>query len=128
MACATDAQFVSVIRALRAALPRPYLLTTAAWSIGAYGQGAWLGAQPQGDHTGMSVNPLRQAGGLLDQLNVMSYDASAAYDPKARAHGGGGSWGGVGGCVRGGAGQTGAGCQHTPLCTLIGPPCPMTRA
>ena len=39
------------------AFPAPrYLLTSAVWSIGAYGQGAWVNSQPQGDHTGQSVN------------------------------------------------------------------------
>eukprot|EP00887_Chlorella_sp_A99_P003179 scaffold9.g3179.t1 len=65
VSCATDAEFERVIRALRAALPRPALLSAAAWSIGAYGQGAWLSSQPSGDHTGMSV---------------MSYDASNLYN------------------------------------------------
>lgn len=40
---------------------------------GAYGQGAWLNSQPAGDHTGMSVNMLRQVGDKLDVVNVMSY-------------------------------------------------------
>lgn len=40
---------------------------------GAYGQGAWLNSQPAGDHTGMSVNMLKQVGDKLDVVNVMSY-------------------------------------------------------
>jgi hypothetical protein len=40
VACASDAAYIRAILALRAALPRPrYLVTTAAWSIGAYGEG-----------------------------------------------------------------------------------------
>jgi chitinase len=37
--CHSDADYISAIQLLRAALPRPYILTTAAWSIGAYGEG-----------------------------------------------------------------------------------------
>lgn len=63
--CATDAEYIRVVEATRAALPRPYLVTTAAWSIGAYGQGPWLNAQPTGDHTGMAVNMLKSVGSML---------------------------------------------------------------
>lgn len=66
-------------------MPKPYLLTAAAWSIGAYGDDQWKVSQPQGGYTGMYINPLRQAGTALDMLNVMSYDAgnkaSTGYDP-----------------------------------------------
>ncbi len=37
--CRSDADYISAIQRLRTALPRPYILTTAAWSIGAYGEG-----------------------------------------------------------------------------------------
>ena len=71
VSCLSDSEFISAIRALRAALPRPYLLTMAAWSVGAYGQGKWLNSQPGPvDHTGMSVNPLKHVGSDLDILNV----------------------------------------------------------
>lgn len=36
--CAIDAEFIDVVNKLRAAFPRPYLLSSAVWSIGAYGQ------------------------------------------------------------------------------------------
>ena len=85
VSCAIDAEYIHVTQALRAALPRPYLLTSAVWSTGAYGQGAWLNSGPQGDHTGQSVNLLKQAGSALDQIQVMSYDASNAYSPTVRA-------------------------------------------
>ncbi|KAL4447578.1 hypothetical protein ABPG75_004797 [Micractinium tetrahymenae] len=80
--CAIDAEFIDVVTKLRAALPRPYLLSSAVWSIGAYGQGAWVNSQPQGDHTGQSVNMLKAVGDKLDILNVMSYDASNAFNAK----------------------------------------------
>lgn len=83
--CSTDTQLITAIRALRAALPRPYLLTAATFSVGAYGVGAYTAAQPQSVYTGMWVNPLRQAGDALDRVLVMSYDAGpqpAGYDPR----------------------------------------------
>ncbi len=58
--CGSDRELTSVIRRLRAALPRPrYTLTAAMWSVGAYGQGVWRDAQPVASRTGMAVNPLR---------------------------------------------------------------------
>ncbi|PSC67018.1 chitinase [Micractinium conductrix] len=81
--CSIDAEFTRVVTALRSAFPAPrYLLTSAVWSIGAYGQGAWVNSQPQGDHTGQSVNMLSAFGDQLDILNVMSYDAGPTYKPK----------------------------------------------
>ena len=50
--CNTDALFQSVITTLRAAVPRPMVLSLAAYSIGAYGWGTYATAQPIGSHTG----------------------------------------------------------------------------
>ena len=63
LSCATDSQYISIVKTLRAVLPRPALLTTAAFSVGAYGQGDWLNSQPASDHTGMNVNVLKSVGG-----------------------------------------------------------------
>ncbi|KAL4439236.1 hypothetical protein ABPG77_004138 [Micractinium sp. CCAP 211/92] len=80
--CGSDRELTSVIRRLRAALPRPrYTLTAAMWSVGAYGQGVWRDAQPVASRTGMAVNPLRAAGHLLDAINIMSYDAGPTFRP-----------------------------------------------
>ncbi|KAL4447576.1 hypothetical protein ABPG75_004795 [Micractinium tetrahymenae] len=82
MACTTDRGYTQAVRKLRQALPRPrYLLTTAAWSIGAYGEGRFASSLPQGSHTGMSLNVLRAAGRLLDYVFVMSYDAGDKQSP-----------------------------------------------
>jgi hypothetical protein len=44
MTCTSDAAYIAAVQAFRAVLPRPrYLVTTAAWSIGAYGEG-WVPA------------------------------------------------------------------------------------
>ena len=50
--CNTDSQFAGVISTLRAAVPRPMILSLAAYSIGAYGWGNYVAAQPVGSHTG----------------------------------------------------------------------------
>jgi len=80
--CTTDAEYIDSVKSLRAALPRPLLLTNAAWSTGAYGQGDWIGAQPAGQYSGVAVNMLKSVGNLLDVVNIMSYDAGNTYDPK----------------------------------------------
>jgi hypothetical protein len=76
--CASDSQFVSIVNSLRAAFPRPrYTVTAALWSTGAYGQGRWLTAKPQGAYTGSAVNMLRRVGSKLDAVNIMAYGEQA---------------------------------------------------
>ncbi|KDD72533.1 hypothetical protein H632_c3224p0, partial [Helicosporidium sp. ATCC 50920] len=83
MQCTTDAQYINIIRSLRQALPRPYTLSSAVWSTGAYGQGQWTNATPMyTTNTGMAIQPLKQAGSDLDLINVMSYDAGPYYDSR----------------------------------------------
>lgn len=77
--CLSDALYISTVTALRAALPRPAILSVAAWSIGAFGEGQWASAQPQGPNTGVSLAMLRTVGSKLDALHVMSYDAGPTY-------------------------------------------------
>ena len=88
VACTTDGTYIGAVLALRRALPRPALLTAAVWSVGAYGEGAWADAQPRSANTGMSLNMLRRAGGALDWLFAMTYDAGSVgttgFDPKVR--------------------------------------------
>jgi len=50
-------------------------LSAAVFSVGAYYYGDYLNAKPISDDSGMWVNPLKQAGHYLDNINVMSYDA-----------------------------------------------------
>jgi chitinase len=83
--CPSDAEFVRVVTAMRAALPRPKWLSIAAWSVGAYGEGAWAGATPTGSaYTGIALAVLKdaQASAALDLVNVMSYDAGPTYSPE----------------------------------------------
>jgi chitinase len=58
------------------------ILSSAPWSIGAYGEGKWAASQPAGQYTGVAINMLKTVGTKLDLLNIMSYDASNAYNPK----------------------------------------------
>lgn len=73
--CTSDTLFQTTIESLRAALPRPMILSAAVWSIGAYGQGSFVCDTPLANRTGMLINPLLKDGQMLDLLNVMSYDA-----------------------------------------------------
>ena len=78
----TDELYANVTRALRDSLPRPLLLTSAVWSVGAYGQGAFAEASPQGSpYAGFSARMLQGVGDLLDQIHVMAYDAGDDYNP-----------------------------------------------
>jgi chitinase len=79
--CLSDALYISTVTALRAALPRPAILTAAAWSIGAFGEGQWANAEPQGAYTGVALAMLQSVGSKLDALHVMSYDAGTTYSP-----------------------------------------------
>lgn len=85
MSCTTtDELFRKAVSKIRQVLPRPYILTLAAWSIGAYGEDKWVNSQPSGlPLTGLLLNLLRSPeADLIDQLNVMSYSGGANYDPK----------------------------------------------
>jgi chitinase len=81
VSCTSDAEFRCVVRQIRQALPEHYLVTAAVWSIGAYGEGQWANAQPQGEKTGMTLNLLRSPEGkMIDQLHIMSYNAGTTYN------------------------------------------------
>jgi chitinase len=86
VSCPSDAEYVSVVKSMRAALPAPYWISIAAWSVGAYGEGAWANAPPSSAFAGISLAVLKQASSSLDLVNVMSYDASPAFDPIQALH------------------------------------------
>lgn len=82
VACASDAPYIAAVRALRLALPRPYLLAVAGWSVGAHGEGAWREAQPRGRYTGLALGLLRSpVAPEIDLLGIMAYDAGPRLDP-----------------------------------------------
>jgi hypothetical protein len=57
------------------------LLCLAAFSVGAYGSGPFSNETPVSQNTGMCIKGLQSNGKMLDWVNIMSYDASPAYDP-----------------------------------------------
>ena len=81
IACQSDAGYIAAVEALRAALPRPAIISLAGWSTGAYGEGAFRDAAPGGAWAGSMLGLLRSAAaGMLDAVSVMAYDAGARYD------------------------------------------------
>jgi chitinase len=84
VSCPTDAEFIRAVTSMRAAMPRPKVVSIAGFSVGAYGEGAWANATPTGSsYTGITLALLKdaKAAEALDLINVMSYDASPVYDP-----------------------------------------------
>jgi chitinase len=86
VSCPSDAEYVSVVKSMRAKLPAPYWISIAAFSVGAYGEGAWASAPPSSSYMGISLAVLKQAGSALDLVNVMSYDAGPSFDPVQALH------------------------------------------
>jgi len=81
----SDTEYVSVVSNMRAAMPRPKWLSIAAWSVGAYGENQWANALPAGSaYMGIAIAVFKNSSAsvALDLVNVMSYDASSAYDPR----------------------------------------------
>jgi chitinase len=69
-----------IIAELRNALPNKSL-SLAGFSVGAYGSGEFINAQPPSSNTGMCISGLQSNGNQLDWINIMSYDASPVYSP-----------------------------------------------
>jgi chitinase len=82
ISCSTDDLYISSVTSLWQALPAEKILTAAVYSVGAYGEGSYADAQPQGGYTGVSINMLESVGNLLNSINIMAYDAGVAFDPK----------------------------------------------
>ncbi|KDD74379.1 hypothetical protein H632_c1356p0 [Helicosporidium sp. ATCC 50920] len=82
MQCDTDDQYIGIIKALREALPRPYILANAVLYVGAYGEGEWANQEPLSLYTGLAIAPLRQAGEALDLLLLMAYDGGESFVPE----------------------------------------------
>ncbi len=80
--CSSDALSVQVVEAIRAALPPPFAVAAAGWSVGAYGEGNFVSARPRSPWTGSMLAMLRSpAGQSLDLVTIMSYDAGPSYRP-----------------------------------------------
>lgn len=88
--CPKDQEFIDIIKKTKAKMPAGKLLTTAAWSTGAYGEGEYhaskMDSRQIGSNFGMYVNPLKQVGHMFDRIYIMAYDAgnksTTGYDWK----------------------------------------------
>lgn len=82
VSCPGDALSIRVVEAIRRALPRPFVISAAGWSVGAFGEGAFASALPRGPYTGMNLALLRSpAARALDLVSIMSYDAGPSFRP-----------------------------------------------
>ena len=75
-----SSQLGPIIQQMRSALPKGFI-SLAGFSVGAYGQGNFVNATPASANTGMCIKGLQSNGKQLDWVNIMSYDASNAYNP-----------------------------------------------
>lgn len=82
ISCATDSLFIDIISKTKAALPPDAYLSASVYNVGAYGEGAYSDALPQGGYTGVSINMLKSVGYMLSSINIMAYDAGDLYNPK----------------------------------------------
>lgn len=82
ISCATDNLFIEAVSSLKAALPNGKYLSASLYSVGAYGEGIYADALPQGGYTGVSINMLKTVGYMLDSINIMAYDAGNLFNPK----------------------------------------------
>lgn len=81
--CGSDAELLDIVRRFRAVLPRPALLTITAWSVAAYGEGAYRDALPRySRYTGSMLTLLRSPeAASLDLVSIMAYEAGPDFDP-----------------------------------------------
>lgn len=81
--CASEAVWTRIIRATRAVLPRPYIVSLQAWSVGAYGAGKFSSEIPFGNWTGsmLWLSRLPEAK-EVDVVAVMAYDAGPTLNPE----------------------------------------------
>lgn len=81
-ACASDAAWRDLVRRIRRVLPRPYIVSVAAWSVGAYGEGGFAAARPPSPWTGVMIPLLRSPeAASIDLVTLCAYDAGPAFDP-----------------------------------------------
>jgi len=86
IACRSDRETIRIVEALRAALPRPLLLSMSVAHVGAYYPGRWQQEMPPGSrYNGVARQPLAAAAlrNGLDFINLMAYDAGGDYHPLA---------------------------------------------
>jgi len=87
VSCPTDAESIKALTDLRNTFPKgSYLLSTASFHVGCYGEGDFAAAQPRSAYTGINLAMAKSpAGQSLDLVNIMAYDAgnkaSTGFDP-----------------------------------------------
>jgi len=71
------------VLSLRPLLPRPFVLSFAGFSVGAYGEGQWANAQPVTQYTGLNLDLLNnpEANAALDAVFIMAYEAGPSFNP-----------------------------------------------
>jgi chitinase len=80
--CTTDMAWDRIIAQLRAAVPRPMLLTASVWSVGAFGEGNFVGSRPRTPYTGLMLHLMRMPTAAdLDLVSIDAYDAGPEFDP-----------------------------------------------
>ena len=81
--CSTDEKLNEIINTLSQKIPSGKMLTAAVFSVGAYGTKSYPTSKytPASQNSGLWVNPLKNAGSKLNEIFIMSYDASPAFSP-----------------------------------------------
>lgn len=81
--CYTDAEQISVIKAIRAGIPRPLIVTLYGLHVGCYGAAPYTYTDPFGYNGGYNICVSKDADALaaLDGIHLGSYDAYP-YDPR----------------------------------------------
>ena len=82
--CNNNDLYRRTVEQVRGKLQNGKMLTVAAWSNGVYGEDRWKNSQPNTSPlTGVMLNLLQSPTvRLIDQLNVMSYEAGSTYNPQ----------------------------------------------
>lgn len=82
--CFTDTEYVSVIKLMRAGLPRPLTIIIDCLSVGAYVGDYFPAGLPVGYNSGYGYCVSQDAMALadIDGIHIESYDAGASFDPR----------------------------------------------
>lgn len=82
--CYTDTEQLSVIKAIRAGIPRPFVVILDALHVGCYGVAPYKTAAPVSFNGGYNLcvanDPVAVA--ALDGIHIETYDAGDGYDPR----------------------------------------------
>ena len=82
--CGSDTDLLRAVEAMRAAVPRPTILSLTAQGTAAFGEASWSTARPEGGPSyGMLLKLLRDPYRLqgIDLINILAYDCGPELDP-----------------------------------------------